>query len=288
MTTFSLLAILGSACIHVVAHVVLRRARSRMAAVWWVLFFSGVIFLPVAVGMWRPISWPAWGMMGISAVFEAGYFYAIARAYSFETISIVYPLARGTAPIFLLLWAGLGLKEPIQAGGAAGVFTIALGLYVINLPHWRAWREPLRALARPGSRWALGAGLCISLYSFVDRLGIELLEPFLYTYMALWLTWGLLTPLIWREVGKQALLEAFHTSKWALMLAGLTTTAAYTIVLYVIIRGTPASYAGAVREFSVVLGVLVGMFFLKEEGSGMRIVGAMIVAGGVAIIKFLG
>lgn len=288
MTTAGLLAILGSACIHVIAHVVLRRARNRTAAVWWVLFWGGVLFLPVAIWAWAPISAKAWGIMGISAIFEAGYFYAIARAYSFETISIVYPLARGTAPVFLLLWAGVGLREPVRAGGAVGVFVIALGLYLINLPRLSAWREPLHALTRPGPQWALFAGLCISLYSFVDRIGIGFLEPFIYTYVALWITWGLLTPLTLREVGWQTVMDEFRASKWGLMLAGFTTTAAYTIVLYVIINGTPASYAGAVREISVVFGVLVGMFFLKEEGTMMRLVGAVGVACGVAIIKFFG
>ncbi len=288
MTTLGLFAILGSACIHVVAHVVLRRARNRTAAVWWMLFFGGVLFLPVAVWAWEPISVKAWGVMGLSAIFEAGYFYAIARAYSFETISIVYPLARGTAPVFLLIWAGLGLKEPVQVGGAMGVFTIALGLYFINLPNLSAWREPLRALARPGPQWALLAGLCISLYSFIDRIGIGFLEPFLYTYIALWITWLMLTPLTFHEVGWQVLKDEFQASKWGLMIAGFTTTAAYAIVLYVIFNGTPASYAGAVREISVVFGVLVGMFLLKEEGTMMRIVGAFFVAGGVAIIKFFG
>ncbi len=288
MSSAGLLAILGSACIHVVAHVVLRRSRNRMAAVWWVLLWAGVLFLPVALWAWRPIPGIAWGIMGVSAIFEAGYFYAIAKAYSFETISIVYPLARGTAPIFLLLWAWWGLKEPVQWGGALGVFSIGAGLYLINLPTWSAWREPLRALARPGPQWALGAGVCISLYSFIDRIGIGYLEPFLYTYVALWITWLMLTPLTWREVGLQTLKAEFHASRWGLMLAGFTTTAAYTIVLYVILNGTPASYAGAVREISVVFGVLVGMFFLKEEGTVMRIVGALFVAGGVAIIKFFG
>lgn len=288
MTTIGLLAILGSACIHVVAHVVLRRARNRTAAVWWMLFWGGVLFFPGAVWVWEPISLTAWGWMGLSAIFEAGYFYAMARAYSHETISIVYPLARGSAPIFLLVWAGWGLKEPVQAGGAVGVFLIALGLYFINLPHWRAWREPLRALARPGPQWALLAGVCISLYSFIDRIGIGFLEPFLYTYVALWITWLFLTPFTLREVQWQAVWEEFRQSKGGLMIAGFTTTAAYTIVLYVILNGTPASYAGAVREISVVFGVLAGVFFLKEEGTMMRWVGAILVAGGVATIKFFG
>jgi len=288
VTSSSLLAILGSACLHVVAHVVLKRSQNRMAAVWWMLLWSGVLFFPVAVWNWEGVSQAAWRVIGISAIFEAGYFYAIAKAYSDEMLSIVYPLARGTAPVFLLIWATVGLREPVSAGGVMGVFTIALGLYFINLPRLNDWREPLRALTRPGPKWALLAGMCISLYTITDRIGIGLLEPFLYTYFALWITWLLLTPLTLWEVGWKTVMAEFRLSKWGLVLAGFTTTAAYVIVLYVILNGTPATYAGAVREVSVVFGVLIGMFYLKEEGTVMRLVGAGCVAGGVALIKFLG
>jgi drug/metabolite transporter (DMT)-like permease len=284
----SFLLILGSACIHVVAHVAMKRTRNRAAFVWWILLWGCVLFLPVLIWDWHTIPPLGWAVMAFSAVFEAGYFAAIAQAYQTGDLSVVYPLARGTAPLLTLIWSTLFLHEAHRWGGIAGIAIIALGLYVINLPRLGAWLEPLRELNRPGPRWALLAGLCISGYTTVDKFGIGLVEPLLYTYLALWLTLGLLTPFTLRAMRWGGLRDELRHSRWSSVLAGFTTLAAYAIVLYAMQAGTPASYAGAVREISVVLGAGLGVFVLKEKGTAMRLAGAALVAVGVIAIKFLG
>jgi drug/metabolite transporter (DMT)-like permease len=289
MTFTNLSLILFSACIHVVAHVALRRSTNRTALMWWVLLWGGVLFSPVPILNWQSVSLQAWGIMALSAVFEALYFYSIAQAYaSGDEISIIYPLARGTAPVLLLIWTTVWLNEGPKIGGAFGVIVIAAGLYLINLPRLGAWREPLRALARRGPRWALLAGLCISLYSVIDRVGITLLDPLLYTYLALCITWVFVTPATLRTVN-WAGMKGELRSRWpSILIAGFTNIAAYAIVLHTIRNGTPASYAGATREISVVFGVAIGIIFLKESGTVMKFLGAACVAGGVVLIKLLG
>jgi drug/metabolite transporter (DMT)-like permease len=205
MTLPNLILILASAVVHVAAHVAIKRARDRTAFVWWMLFWGGVLFLPLAVLRWQALSLAAVLMMVGSAIFEALYFYAIARAYRHGDLSVVYPLARGMAPLFLLIWSTLLLSDRVTLGGAAGIALIALGLYLINLPRLGAWSRPLRSLGQPGPRWALLAGLSISLYTLIDRFGIQLVDPLLYTYLALWITVGLLTPITLREAGQQGL-----------------------------------------------------------------------------------
>ncbi|MEK7312479.1 MAG: EamA family transporter [Chloroflexota bacterium] len=289
MTLSSLLLILFSACIHVVAHVALKRATNRTALIWWMLLWGGLIFSPVLVFDWHPISLQVWGIMALSAVFGALYFYAIAKAYAAgDDISIIYPLARGTAPMLLLAWSALYLREQPNAGGALGVVAIAAGLYLVNLPRIGAWREPLRALSHTGPRWALLAGLCISLYTVIDRVGVTLLDPLLYTYIVLWIAWVFLTPFAFREVGWNILKSELRANWISSLIAGFTNTAAYVIVLYVMQSGTRASYAGATREISVVLGVIVGVMFFKEKGTVMKLAGAACVAAGVVMIKLLG
>jgi drug/metabolite transporter (DMT)-like permease len=289
MTFPNLFLILFSACIHVVAHVILRKATNRSAALWWVMLCGQILFAPVLFTNWQSISLPAWGVMVLSAIFEAGYYLGIARAYSFgDEISVIYPLARGTAPILLLIWATLFLREPAQPGGALGVIAIALGLYLINLPRLGAWREPLQAMSRPGPRWALFAGFCISCYSVIDRVGVTLLNPLLYTYLAIFITLLMVTPVILPQAGWGAMKAEFARNRLGIIIAGLTNIAAYAIVLYTVRNGTPASYAGAAREVSVVLGVLIGIMFLGEKRTVMKVVGAACVAGGVVLIKLLG
>ena len=288
MTYGNLLLILGSACMHVIVHVGLKKASDRTAFVWWMLVWAMVLFSPILVVFGGPLSPAAIGIMLLSSVFEAAYFLAIARAYRGADLSVIYPLARGTAPALLLIWSALILREPISAGGVAGVITIAAGLYVINLPRLGAWREPLRSLRQNGPRWALLAGLSTSLYTAIDKVGITFVPPLLYTYVALGITTLWVTPFTLREVGWSGLLRELRASRLGTVLAGLMTLSAYGIVLLAMQFGTPASYAGAVREFSVVLGAAYGVFVLKESRSPMRIVGSLMVAAGVAMIALLG
>jgi drug/metabolite transporter (DMT)-like permease len=288
MTLPNLALILGSAVIHVVAHVGIRRAKDRAAFVWWMLVWGGVLFLPVVFLVPLRIPPAAWGLMAISAVFEALYFALIAQAYRHGELSLVYPLARGTAPLFLLVWSAVLLAERPTAGGIIGVALIASGLYLINLPRLSAWKEPLRALGRLAPRLALLAGLSISMYTVIDRAGIRLVEPLLYTYLALLLTTLLLTPYTLRLVGWAGLKAELRSSRLNSVTAGFTTMAAYAVVLYAMRNGVPASYAGAVREISVVFGAMAGVWLLKESGSAMRVVGSVAVAAGVAVIALFG
>jgi drug/metabolite transporter (DMT)-like permease len=288
VTPFNLALILGSAVVHVVAHVALRRARDRAAFVWWMLVWGGVLFAPVLFLIPLRIPLAAWGIMTLSAVFEALYFALIAQAYRHGELSLVYPLARGTAPLLLGLWSAMFLRERPTAGGVGGIALIAAGLYLINLPRLSAWQAPLRALGRLAPRLALLAGLCISLYTVIDRAGIRLVEPLLYTYLALWLTTLLLTPYTLRVAGWQGLKAELRHSRLNSVAAGMTTMAAYAIVLYAMKGGAPAAYAGAIREISVVFGVLAGVVLLKEQGGPMRLAGSVGVAAGVAVIALFG
>jgi drug/metabolite transporter (DMT)-like permease len=280
--------ILASALIHVVAHVALKRARDRTAFVWWMLFWGAVLFAPVVILIRMPIPPIGWVFIGLTSVFESLYFASIAKAYQTGDLSLVYPLARGAAPAFLLLWSAAALGERPSLPGVLGILAIAGGLYVISLPRLAAWREPLRGLQTAGPRWALFAGACISLYTAVDKVGVEFMDPLLYLYLGVVLTVIWLAPWALATVGARGLWAELRSSRLASVLAGFTTMAAYTLVLIAMRAGAPASYAGAVREISVVFGVGIGVLVLKESGAAMRLGGSLLVAGGVAAIGLWG
>ena len=288
MSPLSLALLLLSACVHVVAHVALKRARDRTALMWWFMAWGTLLYLPVVFLVRRPLSPDTWMWIALSSVFEAGYFWSIAQAYRGGDLSTVYPLARGIAPMFLLIWSGLVLRERLTAWGIAGVALIAVGLYLANLSRLGDWSEPWRALRRAAPRWALAAGFFTSLYTAVDKVGIRGVDPLLYTYLALATTTLWLTPLTLLRVGWQGLKGELRASGWAAPLAGLTSLAAYALVLYAMQLGTPAGYAGAVREVSVVLGAAIGVWLFRESGGPVRVVGAVLVAAGVAVIGCLG
>ncbi len=288
MNLFCLLLILLSACLHVVQHVALKRARDRVSFIWWMWLWAGVLFLPIPFLFWQPASTAAWIVLAVSAIFEALYYAAIAKAYKTGDLSVVYPLARGTAPLFILLWSSLFLRERPTVGGIFGIGLIVFGLSLLNLPRLGAWREVARAVAQPATGWALLAGLCISLYTTMDKAGVQMVAPMLYTYLAMTMTLAWLTPGTLRAVGWRGLLAEWRVSRSRSLIAGLSAMVAYALVLYVMQAGVPASYVGATREISVVLGAMVGIVFLKEQGSAARLLGSSLIAVGVGAIAMLG
>ncbi|MFN0123133.1 MAG: EamA family transporter [Blastocatellia bacterium] len=288
MSLFALSLILFSACIHVVQHIAIKRARDRTAFVWWAWFWGCALFSPAPFFLWQPIPARAWVILLISAIFELLYYLAITRAYQTGDLSVVYPLARGTAPVFILLWSMLFLGEFPSAGGAGGVGLIMTGLCVINLPRTITWAAFRQQLWRQGSRFAVLAGFCISCYTTIDKAGVRLVTPLLFTWLVMSITLLLLTMWVMVSMGWRGLGDEWRNSGASTILAGATAMAAFAIILYVMQTGVRASYVGATREISVVFGAVVGTVFLKEQGTRLRIAGAALIAAGVAAIAALG
>lgn len=288
MTLANLLILLLSAFIHVVAHIGLRRTQDRPAFVWWMLLWSVILYSPLVLLVRTGLSRVAWTCVLVSSAFDAAYFFAIAKAYQHGDLSVVYPLARGSAPAMLLIWSTVVLRESVTAGGIVGVLVIVSGLYLGNLPSLGAWLEPLRGLSRSAPRWALLAGLATSIYTAIDKVGVSHASPLLYTYVDVALTWAWLTPLAVFSTGWRRLSAELSPSRYFVPLAGFTTVAAYGLVLFAMQRGTPASYAGAIREFSVVIAAAIGVLAFKESSGPMRVAGSLLVALGVGLIGILG
>jgi uncharacterized membrane protein len=283
VTALALLLVLCSAGLHVVQHVALKRACNRMAFLWWMWLWAAVLFLPVPILMWRALPPLVWGLLAISAVFETLYYLSIARAYRTGDLSLVYPLARGVAPMLICLWTALAWREHPSLGGALGIALIVVGLWVVNLRRTGA-RQPLE---KSCVRWALLAGLCISLYTTIDKAGVGHAPALLYTYIAMTLTLVYLTPAALATVGWKGLRMEWRASKLPTLVAGGSAMAAYAIVLFVMQNGAQASYVSATREISVVFGTVLGAVVFKESATAMRVLGAVLITLGVAVTGLL-
>jgi uncharacterized membrane protein len=251
----------------------------KLAFAWWELLAIIVVCSPVLLtARW---DWPlvVWLVVGVSALAEAAYFYTTSRAYTLGDLSVTYPLARGSAPLFIALWAILFLRERPSAMGYLGILTIAAGLFLVNLPSLADITRPLRGLAQPAARWALVTGLFIGIYSTLDKVGVKFIPPLLYIYIILCLTWLVMTPL----QHSKTLIAEWRANKWRTMWAGVSVMGAYTLVLMAMQR-SPVSYVGSVREMSVVLTAWIGARFLGEGKTGLRVTASALVVVGIVLI----
>lgn len=293
MLLSSLLFLLCAAVLHATANALMKQSRDKMAFTWWMLTVFCVLWAP-ALWFLPKVEATAWWLVIGSGVLEAIYFFTLTRAYSLGDLSIVYPIARGSAPLFLLLWATSILHERPSAVGVGGILAIVGGLYLINLPSLSAWSRPLHAFRSSASRWALVTGLLISCYSAVDKRGVQYFPPWLYVYLILLVCWICLSiQWLFRNRRRAMIAEVTNSDAkrrriWLPIVASsLSGTFGYLLVLAAM-RISPVSYIGAVREVSVVIGSIIGIRFLGESSGKMRIFASIMIAGGIAMIAIFG
>ncbi len=292
MSFTTLLLLLGASFLHVGAHVGYKRATNKLAFMWWWLLAVAVLFGPVLWplrGYWQRPAWSptVWIILVTSALVEAAYMVSTSLAYAHSDLSVAYPLSRGSAPLFIALWAGLFLGERPSLAGWLGIGAIVAGLYLLNLRAPDDLLRPLRSLQHAGSRWALLQRVCISIYSTVDKVGVRYLPPLPYLYLVLLVTWSVLTPVCWLGLRREVMTHEWRVGKWAALLTGVMVMMAYMLVLTAM-QSSHVSYVGAVREISVVLGAWVGSVWLHEGQAASRVPASVLVATGIILIAAAG
>jgi drug/metabolite transporter (DMT)-like permease len=290
MTLLSLTFLVLAAGLHALSNALIKASHDKLAFTWWMLTANAILGLPLMffVEQPQPIGWL---IILVSGLIEAVYFVTLTRAYSLGDLSQVYPLARGSAPLFVLLWAMLLLGERPTPIGVGGIFIVVIGLYLVNLPSLADWKRPLRGLRSAAARWALLTGLLISIYSAIDKVGVRYVDPLPYLYLFLFVTWIALSAQ-WLHPGRRAALRAElnpdpKQSAVKAVAVALLGSAAYGLVLAAL-RISPVSYVSPVRELSVVIGAWIGVRFMGEPGGRLRIFAALLVAVGIMVIALGG
>src|SRR5215218_7745260 len=177
MPLSAILLLLAAAFLHALWNLLLKRSQEKYIAMGWQVLISGVLalFLLIFTGL-PPRS--MWLFALISMALEAVYFILLSNAYSDHDFSLVYPIARGTAPAFLMLWSILFLREKPSAGGILGICMVVSGMVIIgatSLIQSRGSRLHLKGVAI-----ALAVALIISLYTLIDGTAVKNGPPLPY------------------------------------------------------------------------------------------------------------
>ncbi|MEP7379829.1 MAG: DMT family transporter, partial [Chloroflexota bacterium] len=236
-----------------------------------VAIFAGTFaVLPFAVWAWN-VQPEAWPWIVASSVLELVYFYLLTTAYRRAEMSLIYPIARGMAPVIVLIVSivfGVAFT-PLQAGGVA---LVGFGIVLVRgLRGTARWSDVLLALS---------VATAIAGYTLVDKQGIRYADPVTYLFLIL------VAPAVGGVLfvaARGGWARISGAVSWQAIAAGIGTSVAYALVLFALSLA-PAASVAAVREVSVVFAVFLGAVFLKEPVSLGRVVGALIVASGVALV----
>jgi drug/metabolite transporter (DMT)-like permease len=257
---------LGAAALHALWNLLLaRESDTEAATAVAVAVLVLVLVLPAAL-TWR-VEGAAVPFIAASAALELAYIGLLAAAYRRFELSVVYPVARGLAPVLVLVLTVVVTLSLPSAGEVGGVLAVAAGVLLV--------RGGFR-----GSAVGLGAGLVIAAtiagYTVIDRYGIHHANA--APYLLLVMTGPAVAYSV--AIGPARVGRAVSP---ATVLVGAASAGAYLLVLLAL-RLASAPAVAAVRETSVVIATALAAVVLKERVGPVRLAGAVLVAGGVALL----
>lgn len=240
--------------------------------------FAALVMLPVGlfVGLPDAASWP---FLIASMIVHLFYYVLLASGYRVADLSLLYPIARGSAPPLVALGAFIIAGEQLSTLGIASIalISLAIGLMAYRIPHGNGG---LRSVLL-----ALLIGVLIASYTVMDGMGARLTGNAVAYIAWMFVLDGLLLGL-WVLARHGRALPEFVKDHWLQGLAsGVMYTASYGIVVWAM-SVTPMTYVSALRETSVIVAAFLGTRILNEPFGGRRIFAACLVAVGVAILQF--
>ncbi|WP_421576648.1 DMT family transporter [Stenotrophomonas maltophilia] len=226
----------------------------------------GLPFLPAPAAQ----SWP-W--LAASTLLQVGYYVLVARTYQLTDMSASYPLMRGCAPILVALVSTLFLGERLAWIAWAGIALICLGILCMTrgLPRQHAWL-PL-----------LNAGV-IATYTLVDAWGARHSGAAVSYTLWLFLLSGLPLPL-WALCTRAGALRDYARRNWGYgIVGGFGTLISYGLALWAM-TVAPVAMISALRETSILFGILISAWILHERVTRQRWIAAGLIVLGAVVLR---
>jgi len=279
---------LGSALLHAIFGALQKGNHDPWLSRGAIDMSYGLIAVPF---VFLVVPWPEphmWMIFAITFVIHCFYKYMQAMAYERGAYTVVYPVVRGTGPLFAIIGAWLLFGERFNAVQWLGVAVLLSGIYglaLYNLRHLTVGRDTLKmALVL-----AVITGLTVSTYTTYDAYGIRAsTDPFTF------LAWFFMIDGLFFMPTIAALRYRVMQNPPALrplLLRGLTGGIIAYFSFGGIILATRLDNVGqaaVLRETSTVFAALIGWLMLKERVGPRRLMLMALIALGAVIVELGG
>ena len=283
-----LAATLGAACAHAAWNSIAHAIPDKVAAFTLVSLGGLLCSVPLVI-LAAPPGTRCRGYLAASATLHVVYGGLLMLSYRLGDFGQMYPLARGTSPLVVMLLAALFAGEVPRPGQFAGVALICGGLASLVLPGGagrsgepiagrRAGHHDRRAVLA-----ALATGLAIASYTTLDGIGVRLSGSVAGYTGWLMMTQSAVIPVAALAGQRTRLLGALRPVWHVGLLGGALSVLAYGLVLWAQTRGALATVA-ALRESSIILAAIIGSVFFHERFGRVRFAAALGVTLGIAVL----
>ncbi len=280
MDPFVFAAVLIAAACHASWNALLKIRLDPFATAAIITVACGVIALPLLpfVGIPPLVAWP-WVLASVALHFA--YYIGLTEAYRTGDMSQVYPIARGSAPLMTGLISTTVIGEQLSLVGWIGILTLASGVVLLSASGGR----DLARIDRRAVGFAFFTAVTICGYSLTDGVGARISgNP--HSYVA-WLSvcdGGCMLLFAFLRRGNSIVINARSYWKTGL-LGGALSFLSYWIVIWAMTIA-PIAIVAALRETSVLFGTLIAVVLLKESLRAVRVIAALMIVCGLALIRF--
>ncbi len=303
MSFTAFLLVLISVLLHAAWHAICK-SQNPFLAFYILISFSGIVLMtPFALCSGVELSnlplrfWVTVAAGGIcGALCDVG----LSFAYRLSNVSLAYPLARAlpvilTAVVAEIAYSFFGSGTSLGTMGFISVFVIFIGCMLMPLDNFRNVHIS-DYLANKALPWILLAALGTTGYTVADKFGVDLIHLYgnesneilaTYTYCIVreLILFFLLVLSVCLLPHERIHLNFALLKRWQGYLSGVFASTAYLLVLYAMALVTNVSYIQAFRQMSLPVGVVIGVFILKEKFSLPKLIGLLLILAGLIALS---
>lgn len=300
MSVTAILLILLSAFLHAGWNLISKREQPTVSFFILANFMGCLLFFPIAVKYWHiyyAFYTQVWIYIATTGIFLAVYFAALAKMLQTGDLSISYPLLRSSPVVLVVIISFLiGQASEISYQCIGGILLVVIGCFIMPMLRFGDFR--IQNYINPTSGYALLAAIGSVGYSMIDDHTLRILRTLnsaelnnlnltlLYAFSEAVSTtiWLLLFILIKRKRHLE-FFSAIRNRKRKAALTGIIIYLTYTLVLISMASVKNVSYVVALRQFSIPLGALAGVYILGESRQKPKFVGIGVLLIGLFLVS---
>ena len=265
-----------AAFLHALWNIIIKSLDYSLAGIAVKVFFQSIIFFPIIFFVPFPQG-ITWFYITCSFLLHSLYFILLGSMYDRKDLTFIYPVARGCAPIFVTILSFIFLKDIIPFFGLVGILIICVALLLISFSNFNT-KVDFKTIGI-----SIFIAFLISIYTFSDGAGVRSVDNSLSFIVWNFFLGG------WISIGyvyltKRDDLFSLKIKDLILILsATIVSFTAYAIIIWSM-KYEPFGIVASMRESSIIFAPLLGLIFLKEKISPIRIISSILFFLGVVFI----
>ena len=243
------LLIFFAALLHALWNIIIKSLNNSLVGIAVKVFFQSIIFFPIIFIVPLPQGL-TWFYLISSSILHSIYFILLGSMYNRGDMTVIYPIARGCAPVFVTVLSLIFLKDSVSLVGIIGIITVSFGLVLLSLESFKMEMN-IKIIGI-----SLFIALIISIYTFTDGAGVRSADM-----ASTYIVWNFFLG-GWISIGyvffrnKKELFELQLIDLMYILLATIISFTAYAIIIWSM-KHIPIGFVSSMRESSIIFASLI-------------------------------